>query len=1027
MDEGSSTVGEPVFQKRCVQCGDSEEKVGENKMLRCTQCKVSFYCSKSCQKKHWSAHKVICGSIAELEEKDRKKCEQACEFADSSLGSAGKQKLLQLIGDRCIVKCNLNGHGCNALWDTGAQISLISKSWLDERNVKSEVRDLAELIGRDLKVKGAVGADIPYCGYTVLECTITGVTTNVPFLVSEKEMDQPIIGYNVIAYMASNFPDKVTVPRVKETFPKLTTATAEAVLNILQTKDLEKVSAVKLHKFDSVIRKGASISVPCRIANVKLERQSPVLFEPESEELLPHGLELALQLLTLKRGHNRRLWITVTNVTGNDITLPGRTRLGELFLVTSVTPAEVTPTENQNDEEQKTTTCKDQQSPTDPSICEVAAAVNPSTPADARLDVKYREQLANIKLPSELTESQKMQVREMLWRERGAFAEDPEVIGSAEDLQMDITTENEVPVQKRYNSIPQPLLMQVKGHVKDMLNRGWITRSSSAWSSPVVIVRKQGGEIRLCCDFRQLNSKTIADKHPLPRVQESLDSLNGSEWFSVVDLTRAYYQGYIAPESRHKTAFVTPWGFYQWVRIPFGLMNAPANFQRYMENVVGDLRGKCALPYLDDIIIHSKSFSDHVDHIAKVLQRLQEHGLKLKAEKCDMFQQEVKFLGRIVNKDGYRMDGKNIQAVEALKDIKPKDVSEVRQLLGLLGYHRRHIQDFSRLAKPITDLLLKSNNSENDKNPKKARVEWTDTCQKAATKLIEMITSSPFLAYADFEREFILHTDASMKGLGAILYQKDDEGRMRVIGYGSRTLRKAEMNYHPTKLEFLALKWAVTEEFHEYLGYANGFQAYTDNNPLTYLMQATKLNAFAERWVSELAEYKFKINYRPGVVNKDADCLSRLPLDITKYTGLCTESVEPNVFEAVMAGLKVQGDETEAWRICLHNAHDVLINMVSLESDGERVNIRKAQEDDDILSQIMILVNAGVKPRREPGEPKELRRLKLELDKLCLKEGVLMRKYSHWSKLCCQSRFGSISTMNSMLEWVTSVRIAWES
>ena len=179
---------------------------------------------------------------------------------------------------------------------------------------------------------------------------------------------------------------------------------------------------------------------------------------------------------------------------------------------------------------------------------------------------------------------------------------------------------------------------------------------------------------------------------------------------------------------------------------------------------------------------------------------------------------------------------------------------------------------------------------------------------------------------------------------------------MRVIGYGSRTLRKAEMNYHPTKLEFLALKWAVTEEFHDYLGYANEFQAYTDNNPLVYLMQATKLNAFAERWVSELAEYKFKINYRPGVVNKDADCLSRLPLDITKYTGLCTESVEPNVFEAVMAGLKVQGDQTEAWRTGLHNAHDILINMVSLETDVERVNVQKAQEEDDIMSQVMTLV-----------------------------------------------------------------------
>ena len=291
------------------------------------------------------------------------------------------------------------------------------------------------------------------------------------------------------------------------------------------------------------------------------------------------------------------------------------------------------------------------------------------------------------------------------------------------------------------------------------------------------------------------------------------------------------------------------------MRIPFGLMNAPANFQRYMENVITDLRGKCAIPY--DVIVHSESFSEHVDHLGQVLQRLQKHGLKLKAEKCELFGCEVKFLGRIVSQDGYRMKDKNIRAVNALKDVKPKDVSEVRQVLGLLGYHRRHIHDFSRLAKPITDLLIKTKTDVKD--PKKAKVFWTEICQKALTKLIGMITSAPILAYADFTREFILHTDASTKGLGAILYQKDDTGDMKVIGYASRTL--AESNYHPTKLEFLALKWSVTEEFRDYLAYSDNFHVYTDNNPLVFLMKATKLNAFAERWVSELAEYHFQISY----------------------------------------------------------------------------------------------------------------------------------------------------------------------
>ena len=173
-----------------------------------------------------------------------------------------------------------------------------------------------------------------------------------------------------------------------------------------------------------------------------------------------------------------------------------------------------------------------------------------------------------------------------------------------------------------------------------------------------------------------------------------------------MDQTRAYYQGYVEEGSRAKTAFVTPWGFYQWVRIPFGLMNAPGCFQRHMEEVLGDYRDDFVIPYLDDIIIFSDSFHEHIEHIRKVLRRLRERGLKLKLGKCGFFKQEVKFLGRVVGRDGYRMDDDSAKAVTALKDFTPTTIGHVSHLLGLLGYHRRHVKNFARLAKPLTDLLL---------------------------------------------------------------------------------------------------------------------------------------------------------------------------------------------------------------------------------------------------------------------------------------------------------------------------------
>ena len=435
------------------------------------------------------------------------------------------------------------------------------------------------------------------------------------------------------------------------------------------------------------------------------------------------------------------------------------------------------------------------------------------------------------------------------------------------------------------------------------MNKQFITKSRSSYSSPVVCVRRKDGTLRLCVDYRELSRRTVPNRHPIPRVQETLDSLGGNSWFSVLDQGKAYHQGFIAPESRPCTAFITPWGLYEWVRIRFGLTNAPANFQRYMEHCLGELRDEIAIPYLDDIIVFSRSFEEHVGHVRQVLRRLRQQGIKLKPSKCKLFRREVCFLGRIVSKDGYRVDPSGITAVTSLAEKQPKTVGEVRQLMGFLSYYRRYIPNFAYLAKPLYELLNKPKTENKSKYtarrvpdkrnrqlPSATAIVWTETHQQSLRELIGHLTNPPIMAYPDYEKLFIVHTDACKDGLGAVLYQRQD-GRTRVIAYASRSLTPVEKNYnlHAGKLEFLALKWAVSDQFRDYLYYAPEFTVYTVNNPLIYILTSAKLNATSLRWVRELADFRFQVKYHPGKSNSDADTLSRIPLNIEDYMATCCE------------------------------------------------------------------------------------------------------------------------------------------
>ena len=336
-----------------------------------------------------------------------------------------------------------------------------------------------------------------------------------------------------------------------------------------------------------------------------------------------------------------------------------------------------------------------------------------------------------------------------------------------------------------------------------------------------------------------------------------------------------YWQVEVDEADKEKTAFtVDPLGFYECNRMPFGLCNAPATFQRLMENCFGDINMQSCLIYLDDIVVFSRTFEEHVERLSLVFERLAEAGLKLSPAKCRLFQGKIKYLGHIVYSKGIATDPEKIRCV---KDWPvPQTLEQLQSFLGFVGYYRRFIRDFSKISRPLYHMFKGSGCNKKKKHckSKSGPFQWQECHQTAFEKLVNMCCEAPILAYVDYTKPFTVHADASLDGLGAVLYQCQ-EVKDRVIAYASRGLSQSERNYPAHKLEFLALKWAVTDKFHDYL-YGNSFTVKTDNNPLTYVLTSAKLDATGHRWVANLSEYNFDIIYRSGPSNRDADALSRI-------------------------------------------------------------------------------------------------------------------------------------------------------
>lgn len=469
-----------------------------------------------------------------------------------------------------------------------------------------------------------------------------------------------------------------------------------------------------------------------------------------------------------------------------------------------------------------------------------------------------------------LSEEQQRDVKELMGRWAAVFAQHDEDFGRTAVVQHQIPTGTAPPSRERYRPVPPSLYPELRSLLKGMLETGVIRESSSPWAAPIVLVRKKDSSWRFCVDYRKLNAVTHKDAYPLPRIEESLTCLQRAAWYSTLDLASGYWQVEVDPKDREKTAFTTPMGLYEFDRMPFGLCNAPATFQRLMQRCLGGMLHESLLIYLDDVIVYSPDFQTHLQDLEAVFQRLLEMGLKLQPKKCRFFQKEVTYLGHVVSQNGVATDPAKTAVVEQWEV--PGTVHQLRSFLGFVGYYRRFVKDFAKIAAPLNRLLQGSKAMS-----KNTPVIWSNECEQAFQRLKHSLVSAPILAYADFGLPFRLYTDASLDGLGAVLSQVQD-GNERVIAYASRSLHPTErndQNYSSFKLELLALKWAITEKFKDYL-WGSSVEVFTDNNPLVHLHTA-RLGAVEQRWVAQLANFNYSLRYRPGKANQNADILSRLP------------------------------------------------------------------------------------------------------------------------------------------------------
>ena len=916
----------------------------------------------------------------------------------AGLGEHGSSFIARAVGEcpQTVISVGPEEVKMKCLLDTGAQVSTITESFYRDHLARE-----GEPVGVTgfIKITGASGAEIPCIGCIEIDVKALGHTyRDVLFLVvkdptemsmkTKKDNVPGVIGSNIFRDVRLHLKEQhgeTYLQQVKEEGSWSHILALYEGISVKSAANL-KTSRVRVGGKQPVLIPARSIKVlqGTTTANISNKPIHAVIERHSVERLTPlnNGLVVGSTFVSLDR--SGKVPVQVANFSEEDIYLQPRTPIGIMRPASAEDNYNVVQVSN-----------------SEIKVEELFGNEPPNT------DVFREMKIGDL----EAAEQEKL--AELLRRHEAVFSKSDDDIGYCDKIKHTIPTVDDVPVKVPHYRIPPSRWNEVREYIQKALARGVIRESSSPYAAPVVLVKKPDGSLRLCVDYRALNAKTRKDAYPLPRIDEALTVLKGAKYFCSLDLAHGYNQVGVDERDVEKTAFrVGTGGLYEYLRMPFGLCNAPGTFMRLMDQNFGDLNFQMILIYLDDILVFGSTFDETIKRLDLVFSRLHALNLKVKSKKCHLFFRKLRFLGHLVSEDGISPDPEKVRAVQEWS--RPVNEKQLRGFLGLAGYYRRFIQGFAKIASPLHALIggpsKKRPTVQVRSGPFKA--SWLDAQEQAFEELKRSLVSAPVLGHPDFRQPFILEVDASFHGLGAVLSQEQDGSKV-VIGYASRSLRPHERNmenYSSRKLELLALKWAMTEKFRDFL-LGTKVTVYTDNNPVSHLQTSSKVSATELHWITDLAQFDYTIKYRSGKSNTNADSLSRKeehgaePAHARVEQMTVTELAE--VSSPVPSSLREKIDITSSgeWlaevRVRSIQTETTAVSTLPSYSNEDLI---KLQKSDDVIAKLIKYWEDGSPPSRKQrlAETKATQRLLKEWGRITESKGVLYRRTMSEGDVCNQ-------------------------